>query len=112
MKTQLQTQLDGTATPRQARILRRKLMHWYRAFARKLPWRGIRDPYRTWVSEIMLQQTRVAAAIEHYHRFLALFPTIPALALASEDQVLAAWSGLGYYRRAPHAPSGRAVPRP
>ena len=96
----MQTQPNGAATPQQARVLRRKLMHWYRAFARQLPWRGIRDPYCTWVSEIMLQQTRVAAAIEHYHRFLKLFPTIPALALASEDQVLAAWSGLGYYRRA------------
>lgn len=75
-------------------------MLWYRSAARKLPWRGVRDPYRTWVSEIMLQQTRVAAAIDHYQRFVALFPTIPALALATEDQVLAAWSGLGYYRRA------------
>ncbi|CAN5776694.1 A/G-specific adenine glycosylase MutY [soil metagenome] len=75
-------------------------MQWYRANARKLPWRGVTDPYRTWVSEIMLQQTRVAAVIEHYHDFLRKFPTIVALSLAPEAEVLAAWSGLGYYRRA------------
>ena len=68
--------------------------------ARVLPWRGVHDPYRTWVSEIMLQQTRVAAVIEHYQRFLAQFPTVVALALAQEAEVLALWSGLGYYRRA------------
>ena len=96
----VQTTPNEFFTSHEARVFRRKLMRWYRAFARDLPWRGIRDPYRTWVSEIMLQQTRVAAAIDHYHRFLRLFPTIPALALASEDAVLAAWSGLGYYRRA------------
>ncbi len=79
---------------------RRKLMNWYRVHARKLPWRGISDPYRTWVSEVMLQQTRVAAVIEHYEGFLRRFPTIVALALASEAEVLAVWSGLGYYRRA------------
>jgi len=81
-------------------VFRRKLMQWYRGNARKLPWRGVKDPYRTWVSEIMLQQTRVAAVIEHYHRFLQQFPTIVALSLAPEAEVLGAWSGLGYYRRA------------
>ncbi len=86
----------------QAQVLafRRKLMHWYRDNARALPWRGITDPYRTWVSEVMLQQTRVAAVLEHYERFLRRFPTMLALALAPEAAVLAAWSGLGYYRRA------------
>jgi len=79
---------------------RRKLMNWYRVHARELPWRGISDAYRTWVSEVMLQQTRVAAVIEHYENFLRRFPTIVALALASEAEVLAVWSGLGYYRRA------------
>jgi A/G-specific adenine glycosylase len=79
---------------------RRKLMNWYRSHARELPWRGTSDPYRTWVSEVMLQQTRVAAVIEHYEDFLRRFPTIVALALATEAEVLAAWSGLGYYRRA------------
>jgi A/G-specific adenine glycosylase len=83
-----------------AAVLRRRLMHWYRGHARELPWRGISDPYRTWVSEVMLQQTRVAAVIDHYEEFLRRFPTVVALALAPEDQVLAAWSGLGYYRRA------------
>ena len=76
------------------------LMHWYRDHARELPWRGVQDAYRTWVSEVMLQQTRVAAVIEHYERFLQLFPSVVALAVAPEADVLAAWSGLGYYRRA------------
>ncbi len=75
-------------------------MNWYRGHARTLPWRGVSDPYRTWVSEIMLQQTRVAAVIEHYNEFLQQFPTIVSLSLAPEQDVLAAWSGLGYYRRA------------
>lgn len=90
----------GGLSKREAIIFRRALKQWYTDHARELPWRGILDPYRTWVSEVMLQQTRVAAVIEHYERFLHLFPTIVALALASEAEVLAAWSGLGYYRRA------------
>jgi A/G-specific DNA glycosylase len=88
-----ETELDAAA-------FRRKLMTWYRSHARELPWRGVHDPYRTWVSEVMLQQTRVAAVIEHYERFLQRFPSMLALALAPEPEVLAAWSGLGYYRRA------------
>ena len=79
---------------------RHRLMQWYGEEARVLPWRGVRDPYRTWVSEVMLQQTRVAAVLAHYEDFLRLFPSIVALALAREEDVLAAWSGLGYYRRA------------
>ena len=75
-------------------------MEWYRVHARKLPWRGAVDPYCIWLSEIMLQQTRVASVIEHYHEFLLKFPTLLSLALAPEHEVLAAWSGLGYYRRA------------
>ena len=75
-------------------------MLWYREHARELPWRGIGNPYHTWVSEVMLQQTRVAAVLEHYAAFLKRFPTLLALALASESEVLAVWSGLGYYRRA------------
>jgi A/G-specific adenine glycosylase len=81
-------------------LFRRKLMGWYKTHARELPWRGVIDPYRTWLSEVMLQQTRVAAVIEHYENFLRRFPTMLALALASESEVLATWSGLGYYRRA------------
>lgn len=79
---------------------RHKLMQWYGLHARELPWRGTTDPYEIWVSEIMLQQTRVAAVIEHYNEFLRRFPTLMSLSLAKEPDVLAAWSGLGYYRRA------------
>ena len=79
---------------------RRALLRWYDQDRRDLPWRRTRDPYRIWLSEIMLQQTRVAAVLEHYRLFLERFPDIPTLAGASESAVLAAWSGLGYYRRA------------
>jgi A/G-specific adenine glycosylase len=80
--------------------LRRQLLAWYAHGRRDLPWRRSRDPYAIWVSEIMLQQTRVAVVIERYRAFLARFPTLASLALASEQDVLALWSGLGYYRRA------------
>jgi A/G-specific adenine glycosylase len=83
-----------------ARDFRDKLLGWYDAHARDLPWRRSSDPYRVWVSEIMLQQTRVAAVIDHYHDFLKRFPTVQKLAAVREASVLAAWSGLGYYRRA------------
>ncbi len=76
------------------------LLDWYGRERRALPWRETHDPYRVWVSEIMLQQTRVAAVIEYYRRFLARFPDVQSLARASESDVLASWSGLGYYRRA------------
>jgi A/G-specific adenine glycosylase len=79
---------------------RQQLLAWYESHRRELPWRANRDPYRVWLSEIMLQQTRVAAVIEHYQEFLRRFPTIKKLAAAREATVLAAWSGLGYYRRA------------
>jgi A/G-specific adenine glycosylase len=79
---------------------RRALLAWYDKHRRDLPWRKTRDPYRIWLSEIMLQQTRVAAVLEHYRLFLERFPTIHALSKASESAVLSAWSGLGYYRRA------------
>jgi A/G-specific adenine glycosylase len=75
-------------------------MAWYRRHARDLPWRNSRDPYRVWVSEIMLQQTQVATVIPYFERFVAAFPTVAELAAASEDQVLRLWEGLGYYRRA------------
>ena len=78
----------------------KNLLDWFDQNKRDLPWRKDRDPYRVWISEIMLQQTRVAAVIDHYHRFLRRFPTIEKLATARESSVLAAWSGLGYYRRA------------
>ena len=76
------------------------LLSWYVRHRRDLPWRKTRDPYRIWISEIILQQTRVAAVLEHYRLFLKRFPDVRALAAASESSVLAAWSGLGYYRRA------------
>jgi len=79
---------------------RRVLLRWYDHNRRDLPWRRTRDPYRIWLSEIMLQQTRVAAVLDHYRVFLERFPNVEALAAAPEDAVLAAWSGLGYYRRA------------
>ena len=83
--------LDGLPAP---------LLAWYRANARDLPWRKTSDPYRIWVSEIMLQQTRVAAVLGYYARFLDAFPTVEDLAAAPEEQLLKLWEGLGYYSRA------------
>lgn len=80
--------------------LRQPLLAWYDARRRELPWRGTQDPFAIWVSEIMLQQTRVAAVIDRFKAFMAHFPTVGALARAQEQEVLALWSGLGYYRRA------------
>jgi A/G-specific adenine glycosylase len=90
----------GTLDGRMIKDFRSRLLRWFDAHARALPWRQTQDPYRIWISEIMLQQTRVQAVLEHYARFISLFPTIEALALAPEADVLAVWSGLGYYRRA------------
>jgi A/G-specific adenine glycosylase len=78
----------------------RNLVNWYRASARDLPWRRTSDPYHILVSEVMLQQTRAQTVIPYYEKFLSRFPTVRALARASESEVLAAWSGLGYYTRA------------
>lgn len=80
--------------------LRGVLIDWYDANRRDLPWRKRRDPYAIWVSEVMLQQTRVETVVPYFERFMARFPTPTALAEADEDDMLAAWSGLGYYRRA------------
>ncbi|MGE5275867.1 MAG: A/G-specific adenine glycosylase [Acidobacteriota bacterium] len=85
---------------RRISALRRRLLAWYDREKRRLPWRGTRDPYRIWVSEIMLQQTTVEAVRRRYPAFLARFPNVASLARAREDSVLAAWSGLGYYARA------------
>ena len=87
-------------TPQGRRKFQGLLLRWYDLHKRDLPWRRERDPYRIWVSEIMLQQTRVNAVLEHYRKFLKRFPKIENLAGARESSVLAAWSGLGYYRRA------------
>ena len=80
--------------------LTRRLLTWYDQNRRALPWRKTRDPYRIWISEIMLQQTRVATVIDRYEKFLHRFPTVQKLAAARESSVLAEWTGLGYYRRA------------
>jgi len=90
----------GPPTGKNLPALRRALLRWYDQHRRDLPWRRTRDPYRIWLSEIMLQQTRVAAVLDYYRIFLKRFPNIQALGTATEDAVLAAWSGLGYYRRA------------
>jgi A/G-specific adenine glycosylase len=79
---------------------RKNLLAWFAQSQRDLPWRRTRDPYRIWLSEIMLQQTRVAAAIPYYERFLERFPSVVALARAPQEEVLRLWSGLGYYSRA------------
>ncbi len=80
--------------------IRQKLLKWYDLHKRSLPWRKTRDTYRSWVSEIMLQQTRVQAVVPFYERFVRLFPDVQALAAADEQRLLACWSGLGYYSRA------------
>ncbi|MDQ2923972.1 MAG: A/G-specific adenine glycosylase [Acidobacteriota bacterium] len=93
--------MDIGAVPAQldAEDFRRRLMPWYREHARLLPWRGIHDPYAIWLSEIMLQQTQVATVLQRYVDFLERFPTLQSLAEAEEADVLAMWSGLGYYNR-------------
>jgi A/G-specific adenine glycosylase len=99
------------STHRDASVIRRKLLVWYDATRRDLPWRKNRDPYRVWISEVMLQQTRVDAVIPYYERFLRRFPSVHSLAQAPENDVLAHWSGLGYYSRARnlHKAAGQIV---
>jgi A/G-specific adenine glycosylase len=87
-------------TPPEAAALHRRLLRWYDRSRRDLPWRATREPYRVWLSEVMLQQTRVATATPYWHAFLERFPTLDALARAPVPAVLRAWAGLGYYRRA------------
>jgi A/G-specific adenine glycosylase len=84
------------------RRIRMKLLRWFDRERRDLPWRRDRDPYRIWVSEVMLQQTQVATVLRYYEPFLQLFPRLGDLAKADERQVLRRWQGLGYYRRARH----------
>jgi A/G-specific adenine glycosylase len=92
----------ATQAPELGKIerVRGQLLEWYALNRRDLPWRRDADPYQIWVSEIMLQQTRVAVVVDRYQAFLKRFPTLVSLALAPEEDVLALWSGLGYYRRA------------
>ena len=96
MRNYLHAMLTGPALAR----FRKKLLGWFSEFQRDLPWRRTKDPYCIWLSEIMLQQTRVAAAIPYYERFLQRFPDVNALAEAPEEEVLRLWAGLGYYSRA------------
>ena len=111
--------LSGAHSPShsmQSGIFRKLLLHWYSRHKRELPWRDICDPYRIWISEIILQQTRIAQGLDYYERFLTRFPDVQSLAAAAEDEVLKLWEGLGYYSRARnlHAaatilPTGRTV---
>lgn len=95
----------------EARAIRRALLDWFRRQARDLPWRRTQDPYRVWLSEIMLQQTRVATVVPYYRRFVRAFPSVRALAAAPLQRVLKLWEGLGYYARARslHAAAQRIV---
>ena len=87
-------------TGRDIVTFRKQLLAWFREYQRDLPWRRSKAPYRVWVSEIMLQQTRVETVIPYYEHFLERFPTVKSLAEAPEGDVLRLWSGLGYYTRA------------
>ncbi len=90
-----------TNTPPQSTSFSQNVLHWYDQFGRKdLPWQKDINPYRVWVSEIMLQQTQVKTVIPYFQRFMDTFPTVDTLAKANEDQVLHLWTGLGYYARA------------
>lgn len=91
---------DAQFSADQKQQMRRRLLAWYASHARDLPWRRSRDPYRVWVSEIMLQQTQVATVRDYFQRFVRAFPDVRSLAEADEQQVLRLWEGLGYYRRA------------
>ena len=82
------------------RRLRSRILKWYDNNGRKLPWRESADPYRIWISEIMLQQTTVAAVVPYFERFIDRFPTVQDLAAAEQEDVLRQWEGLGYYSRA------------
>jgi len=100
VRTEQMTLKSVMTKPVERQRFRRLLLHWFDLHKRDLPWRQDRDPYRIWLSEIMLQQTRVNAVTDYYQKFLQQFQTIETLASAPEAAVLAAWSGLGYYRRA------------
>ena len=95
------TRRRAAAVPAQSSLgMRRAILRWFRASARDLPWRRTRDPYAIWVSEVMLQQTRVSVVVPYYERFLDAFPDPATLGAASDREVLRLWEGLGYYRRA------------
>ncbi len=91
-------QSDARASMRRA--VQRRLLPWFERHRRKLPWRANRTPYRVWIAELMLQQTRVDQAEPYYHRFMKRFPSLKRLAEATQQEVLKQWEGLGYYSRA------------
>ncbi|HYA55029.1 MAG TPA: NUDIX domain-containing protein [Thermoplasmata archaeon] len=91
-----------TAAPPLPTAVTSALLRWYRSHRRPLPWRRDRDPYRVWVAEVLLQQTRVAQAVPYFERFVREFPTVEALARSSPERVLKVWEGAGYYARAHH----------
>src|SRR5437763_3122971 len=99
---QTTSDFESLTESRLRRRVRSRLLRWFDRHQRPLPWRRDRDPYRVWVSEVMLQQTTVAAVVPYFERFLAAFPTLADLAAADEQAVLRLWEGLGYYRRARH----------
>ena len=108
-----ETPADGASVDvGDVRALHEALLGWYSRNRRDLPWRRSSDPYRIWVSEIMLQQTTVKAVLPYYEAFIKRFPSLPALAEEPEAEVLAAWSGLGLHPRAPDLhPRPRAAAR-
>jgi A/G-specific adenine glycosylase len=92
--------MQAKLSPNQLKNFQTRLLRWFRAHKRDLPWRRSRNPYRIWVAEVMLQQTRIASVLPYYHRFLKNFPTVKSLANAPRAEILKLWSGLGYYSRA------------
>ncbi|MBT8042316.1 MAG: hypothetical protein KJN98_04040 [Pontiella sp.] len=86
--------------PKAKRAIKAKLLPWFAENKRSMPWRSKRTPYRVWISELMLQQTRVDQATPYFHRFMKRFPSLKSLATASQADVLKMWEGLGYYSRA------------
>ena len=94
------SQIRGATTEEERREFRRRLLEWFDDHQRDLPWRHVGDPYAVWVSEVMLQQTRVATVVDYFENWMERFPTVEALADTAVEEVLEMWSGLGYYRRA------------
>jgi A/G-specific adenine glycosylase len=92
--------MKANLSPPQLKNFQKRLLRWFRAHKRDLPWRASRDPYRVWIAEVMLQQTRIAAVMPYYERFLHRLPDVESLARAPLAEVLKLWSGLGYYSRA------------
>jgi A/G-specific adenine glycosylase len=92
--------MKANLSPSHLKLFQKRLLRWFRAHKRDLPWRASHDPYRVWIAEVMLQQTRIAAVMPYYQRFLQRFPNLRSLARAPLTEVLKLWSGLGYYSRA------------